>query len=317
MKTSYDAIILGAGIVGAACARELAKRGMSVAIVERDSVAGGATGAAMGHIVVMDDSPAQFALTRYAQSLWQALAAELPPSVEYNQPGTIWVAADEEEMAELGRKRQFFAGNNIRASVLDARQLAEAEPNLARSLAGGLLVSSDAIVDPARAAKYLLEEACRRNTELRVGRAAISAAYGTVVLDDRSELAAPILVNATGSTSPRLSPGIPVRRRKGHLMITAANPGFVHHQLVELGYLKSAHASDAESVAFNVQPRQNGQILIGSSRLGKPGDRRAHPGSDPAAGNVLHAGDRVPGEGPRVDRLPRRDSGQAAADRAH
>ena len=272
MKTSYDAIIIGAGIVGAACALELARSTMSVAVVERDNVASGATGAAMGHIVVMDDSPAQFALTRYSQSLWSALVPELPASVEYKQPGTIWVAADQEEMAELRRKQQFFAANNIPATILDAQQLAEAEPNLSPTMSGGLLISSDAILDPTRAAHHLLEQACRHNTELILGRTVTKAANGTVALEDHTELTAPIIVNATGALSPNLSPGIPIRKRKGHLMITSPCPGFVRHQLVELGYLKSAHASDAnsvafaESVAFNVQPRQNGQVLIGSSR---------------------------------------------------
>ena len=49
-------------------------------------------------------------------------------------------------------------------------------------------------------------------------------------------------------------------------MITDRYPGFVHHQLVELGYLKSAHGGAAESVAFNLQPRPTGQLLLGSSR---------------------------------------------------
>ena len=43
----------------------------------------------MGHIVAMDDSPAQLALTHYARSLWQKLAAELPASVEYEERGTL------------------------------------------------------------------------------------------------------------------------------------------------------------------------------------------------------------------------------------
>jgi glycine/D-amino acid oxidase-like deaminating enzyme len=59
---------------------------------------------------------------------------------------------------------------------------------------------------------------------------------------------------------------LPIRKRKGHLVITDRYPGFVHHQLVELGYLKSAHSVSSDSVAFNVQPRQTGQLLIGSSR---------------------------------------------------
>jgi glycine/D-amino acid oxidase-like deaminating enzyme len=49
-------------------------------------------------------------------------------------------------------------------------------------------------------------------------------------------------------------------------VITDRYPGFVRHQLVELGYLKSAHTFSQESVAFNVQPRATGQVLVGSSR---------------------------------------------------
>ena len=70
---AYDVIILGAGIVGAACADECARHGMRVALIDRDGVGGGATAAGMGHLVVMDDSDAQFALTRYSQLLWQQL----------------------------------------------------------------------------------------------------------------------------------------------------------------------------------------------------------------------------------------------------
>jgi glycine/D-amino acid oxidase-like deaminating enzyme len=73
-------------------------------------------------------------------------------------------------------------------------------------------------------------------------------------------------VNAGGPWSPTLTPGLPVRKRKGHLVITDRYPGFVRHQIIELGYLKSAHAVAADSVAFNIQPRKTGQMLIGSSR---------------------------------------------------
>jgi glycine/D-amino acid oxidase-like deaminating enzyme len=59
---------------------------------------------------------------------------------------------------------------------------------------------------------------------------------------------------------------VDITKRKGHLVITDRYPGFVSHQLVELGYLKSARSATGDSVAFNVQPRRTGQILIGSSR---------------------------------------------------
>src|SRR5579859_6934127 len=113
----YDVVIVGAGIVGAACADEFARRGMRVAVVDRDVVGSGATAAGMGHIVVMDDSEAQFALTRYSQRLWQALRLELPADVEYEQCGTIWVAVDEEEMAEVRRKHDYYSRRGVPAEV--------------------------------------------------------------------------------------------------------------------------------------------------------------------------------------------------------
>src|SRR6201998_938133 len=98
MTRPADVLIVGGGIVGAACALELAKAGLRVAIVEERFISAGATGASMGHIVVMDDSEAQFSLTRYSQVLWDELSVELPASVEFDRCGTLWVAVDEEEM---------------------------------------------------------------------------------------------------------------------------------------------------------------------------------------------------------------------------
>jgi glycine/D-amino acid oxidase-like deaminating enzyme len=261
-----DAVVLGAGIVGAACALELASAGLSVVVVERDAVGSGATAAGMGHVVAMDDSEAQFALTSYSQSLWNALAPELPSGVEYHRCGTVWVAADDEEMDEVRRKMEFYAARGIDSEVLDASQLAEAEPNLRPGLAGGLLVPSDAVMYPPCAAGYLIERAQERKARLILGRSVVSAGEGQVLLDDHTRIAAPIIVNATGALAPALTPGIQVRKRKGHLIITDRYPAFLRHQLVELGYLKSAHSTAADSVAFNVQPRRTGQLLLGSSR---------------------------------------------------
>ena len=91
-------------------------------------------------------------------------------------------------------------------------------------------------------------------------------ADGSLVLDDETRIRAERIIVALGADSVSLRPGLPIRKRKGHLVITDRYPGFVNHQLVELGYLKSAHSVSSDSVAFNVQPRQTGQLLIGSSR---------------------------------------------------
>ena len=266
MGKSYDVAIAGGGIVGAACAEECAAAGLSVVVVEPGPVGGGATAAGMGHIVVMDDSPAQIALTNYSRSLWMARASEFPADVEYVSAGTLWVAADAEEMAEVERKRAVYEAIGVRAEVLGPRELAEAEPNLRPSLAGALRVPDDAVVYPPCAARYMLQRALERGAVVRAGESAAQLSGAGIKLRDGSFVPAGIVVNATGAWAPSLTPGIEVRKRKGHLVITDRYPGFVHHQLVELGYLKSAHSMTADSVAFNVQPRKTGQLLIGSSR---------------------------------------------------
>ena len=267
MNGSPDILIVGAGIVGAACATECARAGLKVLVLDRGPISGGVTGAAMGHLVVMDDSPAQFALTHYSRQLWRQLAPQLPLEVDYDPCGTLWVAADEAEMAEVRRKARFYGERGVEVEVLDGESLAKAEPNLRHGLAGGLRVPDDAVLYPPCAARFLLHEARTAGAEVRTGVEVRSlAADGGVILTDGTRLPAGLALNAAGPWSPTLAPGLPVRKRKGHLVITDRYPGFVHHQIIELGYLKSAHTVAADSVAFNIQPRKNGQMLIGSSR---------------------------------------------------
>jgi glycine/D-amino acid oxidase-like deaminating enzyme len=261
-----DVVIVGAGIVGAACAHECVREGLRVAIVDRDVAGGGATAAGMGHIVVMDDSEAQFALTRYSQQLWQQLSSGLPSDVEYESCGTIWVAADEDEMLEVRRKQDYYSTRGVPAVVLDTEELERLEPNLRKGLAGGLLVPEDVVLYPPCAARFLLEQAQAGGAKVHLGVPVARIGQGRVGLANGSEFSSAAVVNATGASAPALTPGVDIKKRKGHLVITDRYPGFVRHQLVELGYLMSARSATGDSVAFNVQPRKTGQILIGSSR---------------------------------------------------
>jgi D-hydroxyproline dehydrogenase subunit beta len=261
-----DVVIVGAGIVGAACARALARDGFRLTIVEAEVIGGGATAAGMGHVAVMDDSPAQLALTSYSQRLWRELAAELPEDCEVDRCGTLWVAADEEQLAAAREKQTTLRGHCTDAELLDAKQLAEAEPQLRPGLAGGLLQPDDLIVYPPCVARWLIGQARALGAEVRSGARAVSLGGDCVVLADGTRLSARCVVNAAGAAGAKLTPDVPIRPRKGHMAITNRYPGFIRRQLVELGYVKSAAGTASESVAFNVQPRHTGQVLIGSSR---------------------------------------------------
>ena len=260
-----DVLIVGAGIVGAACADALTEAGLSVTVLESRFAGGGATAAAMGHIVVMDDSEAQFALTRFSRGLWEELSAEMPRSCEDERTGTLWVASNQAEMGHVRAKSDFYRRRGVEVEELDEKDLASEEPNLRPGLAGALRVPGDRVLYPVNSARWLLARAVARGARLVEGAEA-SAIVGRRVATRKGDFEAGSVVNAAGTAAPLLTPGLPVAPRKGHLMITDRYPGFCRHQLVELGYLSSAHTPSPESVAFNLQPRATGQMLLGSSR---------------------------------------------------
>jgi glycine/D-amino acid oxidase-like deaminating enzyme len=168
-------------------------------------------------------------------------------------------------MDEVHAKKKIYANAGVDSFILDAHGLALAEPNLRPGLAGGLLVPDDAVIYPPTAASFFLDEAIRAGAVLLQGHAAVSMGNGSILLSNGDQYSVSKIVLATG-TDTALLPSLKIQKRKGHLLITDRYPGFVRHQLVELGYLKSAHKLTEDSVAFNIQPRQTGQLLIGSSR---------------------------------------------------
>jgi glycine/D-amino acid oxidase-like deaminating enzyme len=308
MNQSWDVVVVGGGIVGAACARECASRGLKTAVVESGVVGGGATAAGMGHIVVMDDSPAQLALTHYSQSLWVALAEQMPDDVEFERCGTLWVAADDEEMDEVRHKQVVYAGAGVATEILDGDALAEEEPHLRRPMAGALLVPSDAVVYPPCAAAWMMREAVRAGATLCLPRRVVRAGQGCARLDDGSELHAARIVIACGADSMRLLPEIPVRKRKGHGSLSWAGASSARRT----GLSQKRALGDSRFGSVQRAAAQDGtgpdRFLTPVRRRGNRG-RSCDPVGDAGASEVVSAGDRLVFGNPRVDRVPRCDAG--------
>ena len=266
MPGAPDVVVVGAGMVGTMTALSLAEAGVQVTLIESEFPGGGSTGAAMGHIVAMDDSPAQLALCAYSRTRWQELAATLPPAGEHDRCGTLWIAADDSEIDTARQRSANYAKQGIAAEVVDDTGLRRLEPALREGLPGGLLVPDDAVCYPPAIARELTARAAKARAVIRLRTSALAITAAGVQLRDGSVLSAGAIVVAAGVASPDLVPGLPIVPRKGHLVISDRQPGLVHHQLVELGYMQSAHTFGAASVAFNVQPRRTGQLLVGSSR---------------------------------------------------
>ena len=260
-----DAIVIGAGIVGAACAHVLARHGLHVLVL--DARLGGATAAGMGHLVVMDDNPAELALSQASLALWHGWAPRMAadqPGCAFTNCGTLWLAANGAEMAGAEEKAQRLRHHGLACELLGAAALRRLEPALRPNLQGALKVNGDSLVYAPIAAQWLLQQAPR---PIRVEQAeACRIDNGRVQLADGAWRTAGAVVLAAGIHATRFCPELPIRPKKGHLLITDRYPGTVRHQLVELGYISNAHQTEGTSVAFNLQPRPTGQLLLGSSR---------------------------------------------------
>jgi len=264
-ESSSDVVVIGAGMIGAMCALRLIEEGVRVTLVEQHFPGGGSTGAAMGHVVAMDDTPAQLALCAYSLGRWEALRHTFDGVAEYDVAGTLWLASDDAELNVATRRATSYRAAGVKAQVVDTDSLELLEPNLAFGLAGALKVEGDGVCYPPAIVRELVTRAVASGLRIVTGRVATLDTQ-CACLEDGSRIRAAHIVVAAGVNSIALVPRLPLVPRKGHLVITDRQPGLIRHQLVELGYLRSAHTMANESVAFNVQPRRNGQLLIGSSR---------------------------------------------------
>jgi len=261
-----DVIVVGAGIVGCACAAELARRGRTVLVAEAVAVASDTSCRAMGHVGVYDDNPAQIALTRYARRLWEEMAPELPSEVEFVRRGALWVAPTEEEMEEVEAKEGVYRAAGVEARMVDSSTLHEMEPNLNPDLPGALFVPGDIVVDATESTRFLARRARSFGADIRTGVRVRSVIPDGVTLADGSEWRADAVVVAAGWQVAKILPEVPVRPRKGHIALTEPRPGYVRHQVSEVGYVRGADAANPEVITFSFQPRTSGKYLIGATR---------------------------------------------------
>ena len=148
-------------------ALRLAEAGVRVTLIESDFPGGGSTGAAMGHIVAMDDSPEQLALCApFARSLGRACRGPAGAR-RIDRCGTLWLAADDDELAAAARVEMLTPIIVVAAEVVDARALYALEPHLRPGLAGGLFVPGDAVCYPPAIARALTERAVGSGTHVR------------------------------------------------------------------------------------------------------------------------------------------------------
>ncbi|MFJ3904881.1 NAD(P)/FAD-dependent oxidoreductase [Streptomyces sp. NPDC090025] len=273
-RHSLDAVIIGAGVIGAACAYYAARSGLTVAVVDRGPVAGGTTGAGEGNVLVSDKEPGpELDLALLSTRLWRELSAQLPRGIEYEPKGGLVVAADEPALKALRAFTEGQTAAGVTAHEIAADDLADHEPHLGPGLAGAFHYPQDAQVQPARAAAHLLAAS---------GARAYLGEEVTGILRDRSgaitglrtprrELLAPAVINAAGTWGGEIAAlagaHLPVLPRRGFVLVTEPLPPLVRHKVYAADYVADvASGSAALQSSAVVEGTPAGPVLIGATR---------------------------------------------------
>ena len=285
MNHPKDAIIIGGGIIGAACAEALSRAGLQVALIERLGLAAGASSACqsgVGFGISMDDYTLRLHLA--AVRAYQEFTAD-GTEVDYRHHGAVLVGEPDEE-TELKAGLQQLRDVSVSCEWLDQATLREAEPALSPEIRGAALIEDMGQVSPMRVVNEMARRAILQGAEIHtnteVKELEVIGGKVTAVVTSQGRIPTESIVVAAGAWSRQIGQlvglRVPVWPLKGHVLVTEPVRGMLRHYVSEMGYEATVMAMQAASidadgpqpgstqVAAVLQNLPSGQILIGSSR---------------------------------------------------
>ncbi|MEV6237332.1 FAD-binding oxidoreductase [Lentzea sp. NPDC051838] len=253
-----DVVVVGAGIIGAACAQALAARGLDVVVLDRSGPASGTSAAGEGNVLVSDKEPGpELELAVASRALWPSLA----DGCEWEEKGGLVVATtpDARDPLLAFAAKQRAAG--IDACELTASEALAHEPHLNPSITAAVHYLQDAQLNPVKATRALLRG-------IKVVDAEVSATDGRSVSTSEGVISCGAVVNATGPWARHF--GVNVLPRRGVVLVTTPIPGTIRHKVYDADYVGAVASGDADlQTSGVVESTAAGTVLIGSSRQRK------------------------------------------------
>jgi glycine/D-amino acid oxidase-like deaminating enzyme len=269
-----DAIVIGAGIVGACSALSLTNAGLKVMIIDRGTVASGTTGAGEGNILVSDKDPGpELVLALRSRDLWFEMQEDVGDTFELEAKGGVVVARGDDSQLKALAKVQ--SANGVIAQTVDHKELHELEPFLHPELHSGVFYPQDAQCQPMLAAAKIIQTVIARGGTLvsqsKVLGFEIEGGSVKGVITSTGRYLAPLVINAAGTWAGEIASlagsNLPVAPRKGFILVTEPAPQYIFHKVYDSDYVANVASSDADlQTSTVVEGTRSGTILIGASR---------------------------------------------------
>ena len=264
-----EACVIGAGVAGLSCALALARAGVDTVVLERDTVAGGASGRNGGFLLAgvapfysearelygRERARRMYSATLQAQRDMYALAEQLGAGDSMRRVGLLRVSASEEEAADVARQAEALREDGFPGELVERSELPSA---VARFALNGCLTEHDGSLQPARWIRTLARGAEAAGARIHDGSTVEGPVHapgegGLRTTSGASVSARHVVVAADGALPalvPEYSPR--VRSRRLHMIATAPLPERVTEHLV---YYRWGYEY--------FQQRPDGRLLIG------------------------------------------------------
>lgn len=282
----YDVLIIGGGIIGASIAYYTAKTGLSVGLLESNTIASGTSSKCDGNVLLIDKEPGfDSRMAIKSQSLIKQLSTELEMEFEFRHPGSIFLCANEDELEQgyewvdhhnkENGKDKFFR-------KLTKEDLKNDSKYFSNHLVGGIECTNDSTINPYMLAFSLINQARKYDFSLfektPVTDVQLVQDGGFKVLSHDKSFKAHKVINAAGIYAPHvgklLNIDVPVVPRKGHILVSSRAELLGSRKIQEFGYLMTKFGKERQAskemndygVALVHEATQSQNFLIGSSR---------------------------------------------------
>jgi sarcosine oxidase subunit beta len=273
-----DAIIIGGGVIGSSIAYHLAKRKIKAVLLERDNLASGASKACDGLVFLQSKKPGvHLELALASKEKFDHLRQELDFDIEYKNHGGMVVIETEQELQAMKRfvKKQQEIGLNV--SLLDTDQARKLEPALSEKILGSTFSPLDGQVNPMLLTFAFIRAARKLGTKVltHMEITGIKLKSGKVrsIITTTGQIYTDTIVNATGADAEGIGAlvdlNIPIKPRRGQILVTEAAPQFLGRGLLSAGYIAAKfdpNLAKTHGVGISMDQTSSGNLLLGSTR---------------------------------------------------
>lgn len=281
-----DIIVIGGGIIGSSITYYLTKRGKRVVQLEKDYLVNGASAACDQGILLQSKAPNEhLTLALYSLEMYKGLSKELERDLEFSQRGYLVLIEHEHELDSMKGLIQKQNELGLPSQLISVEEAMRMQPGINReAIVGAAFCPWDGEVNPYFTALAYAGKAAGMGAVIKTRCPVTSLIMknGCVkgVMTPEGPIYAETVINAAGAWAPDIGKmagvDIPIKPRRGQILITEAVPRFVHKGVINARYvvaklhpetLKNDTSKKAQlGVGITLTQSEKGNVMFGATR---------------------------------------------------